>query len=289
MILIIGATGSIGREAAAKLVAAGHKVRALSRDPQRAQSMPELKDVEIVTGDPNKPETLDAVFAGADKVLLIPPSSADWNIGEKNLIDAARRAGVKHVVKVSVVEADPAAPSKSLSFHAQGEALLRESGLDYTILRPNSFMQNFTIYYAPTIRSAGAVYQCTGDVKLAMIDTRDIADVAVLALTTDGHIGKSYDLTGPEALSYSDAVRHIGAVTEREVRYIDMPADVYTQAMISAGVPDWIAIDMGNIYGRGSFREGLGARVTSTVSELLGRPARSFADFAREHAALFRP
>ena len=289
MILIIGATGTIGRETAAKLVERGLKVRALSRDAQKAQALPELKGVEVATGDPAKPETLDAAMAGVEKVLLIPPGGPDWNVSERNVIDAARRAGVKQLVKISVVGPDPKDQSMNLSFHAQGEAYLQASGLGHTIMRPNSIMQNFIVFYASTIKSDGAVYQCTGDAKMAMIDTRDIADVAVHVLTTDGHLGKIYELTGPEALNYTQAAKHIGEATSREIRHVDIPPAAYEQALLGAGLPGWMATEIVNIYGRGLFHDGGAAQVTSTVSELLGRPPRSFADFARDFAAAFRP
>jgi uncharacterized protein YbjT (DUF2867 family) len=292
MILIVGATGSIGRHAVAELVKQGGKLRVISRDPEKTRALPHFGNVDVVTADPTQPGSLAPAFAGADKVLLIPPSSPNWDVSEKNLIDAAKHAGAKHVVKTSVMGADPSAPSMSLSFHYRGEKNLAASGVPFTVLRPNSFMQNFLMYYAPTIRSDGAFYGCVGDSKLAVVDTRDIAEVAVAALTDPGttYHGKTYDVTGPEALTYADAAQKISAASGRAVRYQDLPPDTLEQALLGAGVPGWVAAELVNIYGRGPWRNsGTGAPVSSTVKDILGRAPRSFDDFAREFAADFRP
>ena len=291
MILVVGASGTIGRVVVTQLLAKGEAVRAMSRDPEKTRALPGFEGASVVAGDPADPASLVQVFAGVDKVLLIPPSGPSWNQGEKNLIDAARAAGVKYVVKVSAMGADPAHPSMSLSFHCQGEDLLRESGIPFTVLRGNSFMQNFLLFYAPSIRSEGSIYQCTGDVATALIDTRDIADVATVLLTSGSseHHGKVYELTGPEALSYSQAAAKIGAATGRTVRYIDVPPDAYQQALVGFGLPTWAAEEVVNIYGRGFYREGRGGKVTPVVPEILGRPARSFDEFVRDHVIQFTP
>ena len=144
----------------------------------------------------------------------------------------------------------------ALSFNYQGEEQLKASGMAYTILRPASFMQNFLFHYSPTIKAQGTVYQSLGDARMAIIDTRDIGDVAVAVLTSAGHEGKTYELTGPEALTYSEAAEKIGAATGRAVRYIDVPAAAYEQVLMSIGVPPVYAAEVVNIYGRGPYREG---------------------------------
>ncbi len=289
MILIVGATGTTGRDTVPKLLARGIPVRVMTRDRNKAQAQPGFEGAEIVVADPTKPETLDAVFAGVDKVFLIPPSGPGADVSEQNLISAATRAGVKHVVKLSAACAAPDAPSMALSFNYQGEEQLKASGMAYTILRPASFMQNFLFHYSPTIKAQGTVYQSLGDARMAIIDTRDIGDVAVAVLTSAGHEGKTYELTGPEALTYSEAAEKIGAATGRAVRYIDVPAAAYEQVLMSIGVPPVYAAEVVNIYGRGPYREGKSATVSSAVPEILGRPARSFDEFAREYAAYFLP
>lgn len=288
MILIVGATGTIGRDVVKNLVARGETVRAMSRDADKARALPGWKDLDIVTADPAKPESLGAAFAGVNKVLIMAPGGPGWVEIEQNLIDAAKQAGVSHIVQISAMGADPGQPSLSLSGHFESERRLAASGVPYTVLRANSFMQNFLVFYAATIRTDGVVYQCTGDAPMAMVDTRDIADVAAHVLTSDGHAGKVYELTGPEALSYTQATQKIGDVTGSSVRYQDVPPDAYLQALLGAGLPEFLAREVVDIYGRGYYREGKGAVTTSSIQELLGRPARSFGDFARDHADSFR-
>lgn len=291
MILVVGASGTIGRVVVAQLLAKGATVRAMSRDPEKTRSLPGFAGADVVFGDPADPASLGPAFAGVDKVLLIPPSGPAWNQGEKKLIEAARAANVKYIVKISTVGAEPSQPSMSLSFHSQGEALLRESGIPFTVLRANSFMQNFLVFYAASIRSDAAIYQCTGDVPTALVDTRDIAEVVVALLTESlpQYVGQILELTGPEALSYSQAAAKIGAATGREVRYVDIPPVAYRQALMGFGLPDWAADEVVNIYGYGYYRDGHGARVTSTVSDILGRAPRSFDSFVLDHVSLFTP
>lgn len=291
MILVVGASGTIGRVVVAQLVEKGVPVRAMTRDPEKTRTLPGFAGAEVVSGDPAQPASLAAVFAGVDQVLLIPPSGPNWNQGEQNLIEAAKAAGVRYIVKVSAMGADPAEPSMSLAFHSEGESRLKESGMPFTVLRGNSFMQNFLVFYAASIRGEGAIYQCTGDVPTALVDTRDIADVAVALLTSSlpQYHGQICELTGPEALSYSQAAAKIGAATGRTVRYVDVPPAAYRQALMGFGLPDWAADEVVNIYGRGFYREGHGARLNSTVSDILGRAARSFDSFVQEHVSHFTP
>ena len=291
MILVVGASGTIGKVVVEQLGAQGVSVRAMSRDPEKTRALPGFSRAEVVYGDPATPDSLKAAFSGIDKMLLITPSGPNWNQGERNLLDAARDAGVKYIVKVSAIGADVSQPSMSLAYHAEGDARLRESGIPYTILRANSFMQNFLVFYAATIRSDGVIYQCTGDVPTALVDTRDIAEIAVALLASDSskYHGQTLDVTGPESINYSQAAAKLSAALGRTVRYIDVPNDAYRQALIGFGLPAWAADEVINIYGRGYFHDGHGAIVTSTVQEVLGRPARSFENFVQDHVSHFTP
>jgi uncharacterized protein YbjT (DUF2867 family) len=289
MILVVGATGNTGRETVPRLLERGIAVRALSRDPERARALPGFSGAEIVAGDPARPETLEPAMQGVTKVFLIPPSGPGSDTSEQNVIEAARRAGVRHIVKLSALCADPSAPSMALSHNYRAEEILKSSGVPYTILRPSSFMQNFLYYYSASIRGEGAVYQSLGEARMAIIDTRDIAEVAIKVLTSEGHEGKTYDLTGPEALTYAEAAEKLGAAIGRPVRYVDVPAAAYEQALVGFGLPPFVAAEVVNIYGRGPYREGKAGSISSSVADLLGRPARSFSEFARDHAAYFLP
>jgi len=262
----------------------------MSRNPEKARALPGFAGVSVIAGDPAEPQSLLAAFAGVERAFLILPGGPTWNISERNVIDAARQAGVKHVVKLSVLGVDPNAPSMCLTYHLQGEQYLAESGIPFTVLRPGSFMQNFSVFYSSTIRSDGVFYQCTGDAPLSLIDTRDIAEVAATVLTApiEKYQGKIYELTGPEAITYTQAAQKLSTATGRTVRYQDLPPEVFEQAL-KAQLPEWAAGEFVNIYGRGPYRKGIGGRVSSAVEEILGRRARSFDEFARDYAAAFQP
>jgi uncharacterized protein YbjT (DUF2867 family) len=286
MILIIGATGPTGKEAVAQLVNRGQKVRAVTRDPEKAAAMAELAGAEIVAGDSSNVASLTSAFEGVDKVYLVPPTDRNWDQLQSAIVEAARAAGVAHIVKMSAIGAGPDQPSMSLSFHWQGEVDIEDAGIAYTFIRPNSFFQN-TLFDAPTINAEGKFYSCVGDAQFAKIDTRDIGEVVAKVLSEDGHQGKIYELTGPEPLTYSDIAVTLSSAVGRSIEYVDMAADDYAGALETAGFPGWLAKEFADIYGRGFYRDSGGAYTTDTVERLLGRPPRAFSEFARDYAEAF--
>src|SRR5205823_591100 len=207
MILVTGATGKSGREIVKQLSAAGAQVRALVRDPTKAAWLTELPGVEIIQGDLSKPETLDAAFVGIERALLLPAPTPNSVAEQANFIEAAVRAGTPHVVKFSAVGADASAAEGFARWHGLGEEQLKASGLAYTILRPALFMQELL----NTWGGQRTIYLPMGDMRQAPVDTRDIAAVAVKTLTEDGHAGQTYELTGPEALTYTEIAAQISA------------------------------------------------------------------------------
>jgi uncharacterized protein YbjT (DUF2867 family) len=287
MILVIGATGVTGSETVRHLVERGEKVRALTRDPAKAEAMPALAGAEIVVGDSSKPESLDAVFEGVDKVYLVPPTDRGWDRMQSGLIDQARRAGVRHIVKLSAIGVSPDQPSMSLRFHWEGEQELEASGIPSTFIRGNSFSQN-TLFDAETIKTEGKFYSCVGDAAFAKIDTRDIGEVVARVLSEEGHEGKTYELTGPEPLTYDEIARRLTAALGKTVEYVDMPDDEYAAFLEASGFPDWLAKEFVDIYGRGHYGDGRGAVTTTTVEDLIGRPPRRFDEFAHDYADAFR-
>jgi uncharacterized protein YbjT (DUF2867 family) len=286
MIVVIGATGPTGSEAVRRLLQRGEQVRALTRDAARAEAMPALAGAEIAVGDSSQPETLAGVFSGADKVYLVPPTGLGWNTMEAGLIDAAVRAGVRHLVKLSAIGVGPDQPSMSLAYHWQGEQAVEASGIPYTHIRGNSFSQN-TLFDAPTIKAANRFFSCVGGARFAKIDTRDIGEIVATVLTEDGHTGKTYEVTGPEPLTYDDIAGKLTAALGREIEYVNMPLDDYEASLAAAGFPGWLAKEFVDIYGRGFYGGGGGALTTGTVHELLGRAPRPFDDFARDYADAF--
>lgn len=281
-ILVTGATGTVGSEVVKQLVEAGQQVRALARDLAKASEFD--KAVEVVKGDLAKPETLGAAFVGVDKafVLSVGPELAKL---EGNAYDAAKSAGTKHIVKLSAfgVGTDIMAGAPGNDWHTESERRLRALGVVWTILRPAPFASNAINVWG--MKQRGGLFLPTGNGKEPHIDPRDIAAVAVTVLTTPGHEGKVYELTGPELLSSAEVVQKISAVTGKPFKFVDVPEAAWRREMLNAGFPPPM-VDTFRVY----FASVKAGRwyVTSTVPELLGRPARTFDEWVRDHAAELR-
>ncbi|MEV5239510.1 SDR family oxidoreductase [Streptomyces cinnamoneus] len=218
MILVTGATGNVGSELVTRLAAAGVPVRAMTRSPEKADFP---SGVEVVAGDFDKPETLPAALDGIDRVFVVPPGyGPEGPVQERTLVTAARAAGVRHLVKLSTSGVTHGATDPLSSGHRQGEQIVRESGLAWTILRPGTFMV-YLYGCAPTIRSERTMYVTEGDPVSAMIHPRDIASVAATVLINPGHEGRTYTLTGGEALSPQRQAEVVGAALGQQVRVVE--------------------------------------------------------------------
>jgi uncharacterized protein YbjT (DUF2867 family) len=282
MILVVGATGTNGREVVARLAQAGRPVRALVRDPAKATEL-RLPNVEVVRGDLDDPASLDVALKGVDRAFLV--TAVDQRTGRwcQNFIEAAKRAGRPHVVKFSGMGAG-SAPVEIMRQHGATDQMLAGAGLPFTILRPNSFFQNM-LWSAETIRAQGAFYLPLRDARQSLVDVRDIAAVAVEVLTAPGHEGQTYEVTGPEALSYHDVAATLSRVLGKPVRYVDVPPEAARESMLKAGMPAWNATAVTELYE--VFATGQFATTTDVVERLTGRPARTFEAFARENASAF--
>ena len=274
-ILVTGATGTVGRHVVSSLVAAGEQVRALVRDPGRA-ALP--AGVDVVRGDLSAPETLESALRDVESVYLMWPGLAVEPRVVKTIAAHARR-----VVYLSADVADLAEGERATIFHQEIERQIRGSGLGWTFVRAIDFATN-TLAWADQIRQ-GVVRWPYGRAARSLIHERDIADVAVQALTSAGHDGAKYVVTGPEAITHADQVRIIGEVIGRAVRWEELPPETARERLTAA-------------WGNAAFVEArLKAwesfvhspeRVTDTVRQVLGRPARNFRSWAEEHADDFR-
>ena len=209
-----GATGNVGSLLIPNLTKLGADVRALIRDESKAQGLKEA-GVEVVVGDLDQPDTLDAAFQGVDKVFLITPPNPNQVVQTKNGVEAAMRTGSPYIVRLSAgaVNGMPGALPRISAQHTETDPMLKASGLPYNITRPHNFMQG-TMMAAQTVASDGVVYMATNDGKIGMIDVRDIVDVAVKVLTEGGHEGQTYNLTGPASISFHDVAAALsGALT----------------------------------------------------------------------------
>jgi uncharacterized protein YbjT (DUF2867 family) len=282
MILVTGATGTVGGAVVRQLLAAGHPVRALVRQPG-AGRVPD--GVEVAYGDLSRPETLAAALSGVERMYLLAPLAPDLPRWEADAIDAARAAGVRHVVKHSNLGADDPDATTMQRWHRAGERLLEASAMAWTFVRPTGFMSN-ALGWADTIRAQGTVYAPAGDGKLAAVDPRDIAAVAVAALTVPGHEGRVYDITGPAALSTADQIAAIGAAIGRPLRYVDIPESAARDGMRASGMPGLIVEAL--LEFMALVRAGRADTVSDAVSAVTGRPARTFQAWTAEHADAFR-
>jgi uncharacterized protein YbjT (DUF2867 family) len=283
-ILIVGATGTIGSALAAKLSALSVNFKAMVRSPEKAEALCELPGLELVVADLNNPDSLDLALRGIHKVFLLTNSSEHAEAQQLALVNAAVKAGVHHIVKLSQFAADLNSPVRFLRYHAVVEEKIKASGLAYTFLRPNLFMQGL-LAFRHLIAQQGQFFAPAGQAKVSLVDIRDIAEVAAKTLTETGHEGKIYDLTGPEAITHTDIASLLSDATGQTIRYVDVePASMRT-ALLSAGFPDWQADGLLEDYAH--YARGEAQIISTAVQQVTGKPASHFKNFAQEHAALF--
>lgn len=281
MILVLGATGTTGGEVARQLVAAGERPRLLVRNPEKARAF-EGK-AEIVRGDLDDRASLDAAMRGIDHLYLVSAGSKLVEL-EGNVVDAAKAAGVRHVVKLSVIGAE----SPGIEFarwHAASEDHLRASGLGWTMLRPGNFMTN-SLAWADTVRTQGAFYQPTGEGRWASIDPADIGAMAVAALTQAGHEGKAYTLTGPQSMNGAEYAEVLSRVLGKPVRFVDVPPEAAREGMLAAGMPaDYVDALLDLLAAmKAGHADGV---ATGEIERVLGRTPATFESWARRNAAAF--
>jgi len=283
MILVTGATGKSGREIVKQLSAANAPVRALARDAGKAAELAALAHVEIFEGDLSRPDTLDAALEGVERALLLSSPAPEAVELQGNFIEAARRAKARpHIVKYSALGTDANAPVGFLKWHGQTEIQLAASGLPYTFLRPTMFMQEILNSWG----GRGDIYLPMDDARIAVVDIRDIAAVAVKTLTEDGHAGKTYPITGPESLSFHDIADEISAATGKRVNYVSISPGDFRKALLGMQMPEWFADALVQLYD--SLRAGDGAEVSPTVLVLTQKHPIKFGEFAHEYAEKFK-
>lgn len=283
MILVTGASGSVGKEVVREMLKTGKEFRAMFRSKEEAAKAPQ--GVKTVIADFSNPASLQSALQGVDRVFLVCSPIRELVELEGNVINASEKAGVKRIVQNSALGAgdyDKSFPS----WHRKVEDKLKDSGLECVILRPNGFMQNTITYLAPSIRAQGAFYDAMGDAKTSLVDVRDVAAVAAQALTTEGHAGKIYELNGPEPLTQDEVAKKIAEKSGRAVSHVNIPRDAHQKAMLDLGMPEWqvkALIELQDYY-----VSGRAAAVDGLIDKLLGRPARTMDQFLTEFADEFR-
>src|SRR5712691_5493145 len=285
MILVTGATGLNGKELLRVLSASGVAVRALVRNPAKVEAIAALPNVEIVQGDMAHPETLAAGLRGVDRAMLISSSDPMMLDVQTNFIDAAKQAGVKHVVKLSGIMPELDSAFRFARMHGEIEKRLEASGMAFTHLRAGEFMPAY-FRQVPSIVAKGAMFLPMENAKIASIDVGDIAEVAATVLTSSGHEGKIYPLTGPEALTMAEVAEKLSTATGKSIRYVNVPPEDARRTQPPARLPPYLADALFELFAER--RNGKEAKVWPDAELLLDRRPTSFDEFARRNATVFR-
>jgi uncharacterized protein YbjT (DUF2867 family) len=281
-ILVTGSTGNIGSATVRSLAAMpGVTVRAAVHARPAGQLPGNVETVEV---DYDRPETVREAAAGADAVFIITPSVPGQTELAGRLLDALAAAGVPRLVRLSAIGAEWKTPPIFVREHTATEAQVAASGIPATVLRPNSFMTNFVQFHPPD--PEGNIRLPWGDAGVSLIDPRDVGDVAAHVLTTDGHVGKAYTLTGPAAVTVDEIASAIAEATGRAIAYVPMSEEAMRQGLLGYGVPAPMVEGMLDLWATN--RSGSTAFVADAVQELTGRPGRSFTQFARDHAGAWQ-
>ncbi len=285
MIVVTGATGNIGSRAVGELTAAGIPCRAFVRDAVKAAAVLGA-DMQVVVGDFADPASIRAAVEGADAVVLSSGNDPRQVEFEANVIDAVAGISRCPVVKISSVGADPASPAAFVAWHGRSEAHLTASGLPATVLRANFSMSNL-FAAADSLAHGGPLAAPAGDARIAMVDPRDVAASVVAVLTSSGHHGTTYELTGPEAFTYPQVADTLARALGQRVEFVDAPEPAVRDGLVASGMPEWFADGFLSLFAE--LRHGIAAAVTTSVQDLTGRSATELGSFIEDHAEVFAP
>lgn len=291
MILVTGATGNNGLEILKRLASQNVQARAMARAASstrerarnRAKAIADL-GIEMVEANFDRPETLPSVLAGVDRAFLVTNSTEHAEAQQLAFVEAAKQSGVKHIVKLSQFAANADSPVRFLRYHAAVESAIQATQMAYTFLRPNLFMQGL-LNFRSLIVEQNTFYAAIGNAKVSVVDVRDIAGVAVAALTEAGHEGKIYDLTGSQALTHTEMAESLSAALKRQIAFVDIPSEQMREAMVGFGMPAW-QVD-GLIEDYAYYQRNEAAAIASGIEDATGKAPRQFKDFARDYATAF--
>jgi uncharacterized protein YbjT (DUF2867 family) len=290
-ILITGATGNVGFEVVKQLSATADRSTRLRAGVRSINDAAKVigQRAELVEMDYNKPESLSKAINGVNKLFLLTPFEPNMVELSSNLISEAKNAGiVKHIVKQSVMGADAEPGIIPSRLHRQAEQIIEESGISFTFLRPNFFMQNFINFFSSTIRNQNALYLPVGEGKVSFVDVRDIAAVAAKILVEDDgqHKGKAYNITGPAAICYGDATEILSNELGKKITYVNISDEDARNGMKAMGLDKWFIDSMIELYDIS--RKGYASDISSAVEQIIGRKSISFSQFVKENIASFR-
>jgi uncharacterized protein YbjT (DUF2867 family) len=283
MYLVTGASGTMGKAVLTEVAKSGAPHHAMYRSSAEAAKAP--AGTSTVIADFSKKDTLPPALEGVHGVYLVCSPIPQLIELEWNMIDACVAAGVGHIVLNSAMGAREWRKSFP-SWHRRVEDKLKSTRISFTILRPNSFHQNVLTYFAPSIRTQGLFHSSMGNARVSFLDVRDIAVVAAKSLSAGEHSGKTYELNGPEALTYSELAEKIAKHSGRDVQHVDIPAERQRQAMLASGMPEWQADALLDLHAY--YIKGKGGKIDGLLEQLLGRPPITMDQFLAECASEFR-
>ena len=290
-ILVTGATGTVGSEVINQLsgAAADVNIRAAAHSIENLKKIVKSDIVEPVEMDYDKPDSLKDALKDVDRVFLLTPFQSDMVELSSNFLKEIENAGnIKHIVKLSVMGADSEPGIIGSRLHRQVEKMMEDTGIPFTFLRPNFFMQNFVNFFSQSIKEQGAFYLPAGDGRVSFVDVRDIASVAVQVLTNnnDGrHNGKAYNITGPEAISYGDVARILSEQLGKKISYVDISEDAARKGMKETGSDDWTINYMMELFN--IIRMGYLSQVSSVIEDVTGKKAIPLNQFAKDYSGAF--
>jgi uncharacterized protein YbjT (DUF2867 family) len=283
MILVTAAGGNVGRELIGSLAARGVPFRAGYHSPAKAEAA-RASGQEATVLDFEEPASIRAAMDRVDRLFLATPATPDQPRREEAMVEEARRAGVRRIVKLSVWRA----PEESYTFarwNRVAEKRVQASGIPHTLLRPNGFMQNLTRFSSESIRARGVFRLPDGAARISHVDARDVASVAAVALTEEGHEGRAYDLSGPEALTYPQIAAILSRVLGRPISFESISAAEFTRSMLQLGSPEWMPASILDLTQYAL--QGQASDVLGSIPQILGRKPIAFDRFARDHREAF--
>jgi len=289
-ILVTSARGTVGSEVIKQLSNTTPAVN-IKAAIHSVENINNLKDDKIKTVriDYNKPDTLQEALKDVDKLFLLTPEVPNAPELASNLVTKAKKARIRHIVKLSAMDADLKSDVMSLRLHRQAEKIIEESGIPFTFLRPGEFMQNFVNWDSPMIKEQGIFWR-VGDTKVSVVDVRDIAAVAAKTLTDTKkkfrHYSKVYTITGPEALSYYQMAEILSTATGKKIRYVNISKEEARRAMIDIGIGEWWINTIIEVYEY--YKKGTQKQVSSAIEEVTGKKPITFSQFAKDYAQAFK-
>ena len=284
MILITGATGKTGSATAKSLGEKGERFRALIRNEEKKEGLESIGG-EVVIGSIENTDVVNQSMQGVKTVLVLLPNSESQLALEKQLVDSAKQAGVERIVKMSSIEATPDATSPIPKLHLESEEYIKQSGLAWTMIKPNFYMQNL-LASAGTIKDQGKIFLPMGEGKTGMIDTTDVGKVIAKVLSEAGHESMNHEITGPEILSFYEVAEIFSRALGKQVDYVDVPMDAYKETLGQFLTNQWhldAVIDLFKGIAEGGIED-----KTNTFNELTGETPKSLSQFLAENSFIFK-